>query len=110
MTWITDLDGTVHQRVRLSILAALSGADRIEFTTLRDLLFLSSGSLSTHLRVLDESGLVRLTRTAHRGRRCTWVSMTDSGVNALDKELEALQAVARQVSTGRLRRVASEPT
>ena len=53
------LDDTVHQRVRLGILAVLEEAKRADFSYLRDALDLSDGNLSRHIQVLEEAGLRR---------------------------------------------------
>lgn len=60
------LDDTVHQRVRLGILAVLSEASRADFGFLRDTLDLTDGNLSRHIAVLEQAGLVTRTRDAQR--------------------------------------------
>ncbi len=54
------LDETVHQRVRLGILAVLSEAAECTFTRLRDQLELTDGNLNRHLRILEDAGLVEV--------------------------------------------------
>jgi DNA-binding HxlR family transcriptional regulator len=54
----TVLDATVHQRVRLGILAVLGEARRADFAYLRDTLELTDGNLSRQLQALEEAGLV----------------------------------------------------
>src|SRR6266508_3537733 len=49
-------DETVHQRVRLGILAVLSETTECTFAVLREELDLTDGNLSRHLRVLEEAG------------------------------------------------------
>src|SRR3712207_8147482 len=51
------LDDTVHQRVRLGILAVLREARRADFAYLRDALELTDGNLSRHIAVLEDAGL-----------------------------------------------------
>ena len=51
-----ELDETVHQRVRLGILAILSEADKATFTYLRNALEVTDGNLSTHVAVLAKAG------------------------------------------------------
>ena len=88
------LDETVHQRVRLGILAMLSEASECTFTTVREELELTDGNLSRHLRVLEDAGLVEI-RKGYDGRRpCTWLALTRSGRKALRAELAALQRLA----------------
>jgi len=90
------LDDTVHQRVRLGILAVLAEADRADFTYLRDQLGLTDGNLSRHLQVLEDAGYLRLHRSFEGRRPRTWVSATRAGRAALAAEVAALrQLIAR---------------
>lgn len=87
------LDDTVHQRHRLGILTIAAEAERVEFTYLRDMLTLTGGNLSRHLAVLEEAGLIEVTK-GYQGRRPrTWIAITTAGRGALATELEALEAL-----------------
>jgi DNA-binding MarR family transcriptional regulator len=92
MLSITGLDDTVHQRVRLGILAVLAEADMAEFTYLRDRLDVTDGNLNRHLRVLTDAGLLAIEKRA-KGRKRTWVHSTDSGRQALRDHLGLLQDI-----------------
>jgi DNA-binding MarR family transcriptional regulator len=92
-----SLDDTVHQRVRLGILAVLEEAKRAEFTYLREALDLSDGNLSRHIQVLEEAGLVRVEKGFEGRRPRTWISSTHAGRKAFEQELEALRALISRV-------------
>jgi len=94
---IHDLDDDVHQRVRLGILAALTGLTRADFSHLKRELALTDGNLGRHLEVLGEAGLVKLTREATDGRPRTWVAITAGGKKALRKEINALRRILSQI-------------
>jgi DNA-binding MarR family transcriptional regulator len=94
------LDDTVHQRVRLGILAVLSEAEKADFSYLREALDLSDGNLSRHLQVLEENGLVRIEKGFEGKRPRTWVSATKRGRAALDAELGALRELISRVDGG----------
>jgi|ERR687891_259227 DNA-binding MarR family transcriptional regulator len=94
------LDDTVHQRVRLGILAVLSGAQKADFSYLREALDLSDGNLSRHLQVLEENGLVRIEKGFEGKRPRTWVTATKRGRAALDAELGALRELISRVDGG----------
>ena len=85
------LDDTVHQRVRLGILAVLKEADRADFTFLRNALELSDGNLSRHLTVLEQAGHVEIRKTFEGRKPRTWVRATRKGRDALDAEIAALR-------------------
>jgi DNA-binding MarR family transcriptional regulator len=91
------LDDTVHQRVRLGILALLQEAKRAEFSYVRDALDLSDGNLSRHIQVLDEAGLVKVEKGFEGRRPRTWVSATSEGRAALNQELKALRELISRV-------------
>jgi DNA-binding MarR family transcriptional regulator len=94
------LDDTVHQRVRLGILAVLQEAKRADFSTLRDLLGLTDGNLSRHVRVLEDAGLVQVEKGYEGRRPRTWIAATPAGRDALEAELAALRELIKQLSDG----------
>jgi DNA-binding MarR family transcriptional regulator len=91
------LDETVHQRVRLGILAVLGEARRADFTYLRDTLELTDGNLSRQLQVLEEAGHVRIEKVFERRRPRTWVALTKQGRAALRAEREALRDLVERL-------------
>ena len=91
------LDDTVHQRVRLGILAVLSEARRADFGYLREALELTDGNLSRHLAVLEEAGLVKVEKKLEGKRTRTWVQATRAGRKALDAEVAALRELIARV-------------
>jgi DNA-binding MarR family transcriptional regulator len=91
------LDDLVHQRVRLGILSVLHEVDRADFTTLADLLGLTSGNLSRNLRLLEEHGYVSIDKAFERRRPRTWVSVTAEGTAALRREVDALRDLLSRV-------------
>jgi DNA-binding MarR family transcriptional regulator len=91
------LDDTVHQRVRLGILAVLSEARRADFAFLRDALELTDGNLSRHLQVLEEAGLVKVEKGFEGRRPRTWVEATRRGRRALEAEMTALRELIARV-------------
>jgi DNA-binding MarR family transcriptional regulator len=85
-----DLDETVHQRVRLGILAILSEADRASFTYLREALAVSDGNLSAHVTVLAKAGLVAVDKGFVDNRPRTWLRATKEGRATFHGEMAAL--------------------
>ncbi|HYK28814.1 MAG TPA: transcriptional regulator [Streptosporangiaceae bacterium] len=85
------LDEVVHQRNRLGILAVLAEAGQADFPYLRSLLGLTDGNLGRHLQVLEEAGLIMITKGYHRRRPRTVASITPDGRHALNAELASLR-------------------
>jgi DNA-binding MarR family transcriptional regulator len=94
-----QLDDTVHQRVRLGILAVLSEARRADFAYLRDALGLTDGNLSRHIAVLEQAGLVKVEKGFEGKRPRTWVEATRAGRRALAAEVKALRELIALVDS-----------
>lgn len=81
------LDPVIHAAARLTItatLATLPSGDRITFPRLQELLDMTAGNLSTHLRKLEDAGYVEVQKT-HRGRSpVTYIALTTMGRRAFE--------------------------
>lgn len=89
----TRLDEIIHAPVRLSIMAALAAADRVEFRYLRDLLEVSDSLLSKHMSTLETAGYVQVVKGYHGKRPRTWLTLTRTGRAAYTDYLTALNQV-----------------
>ena len=88
-----EFDELLVSPTRLSILAALSRLDDVEFAVLRDSLEVSDSVLSKQATALEAAGYVRI-RKGHVGKRPrTWLSMTAEGRSAFGRHVAALHAV-----------------
>ena len=94
-----ELDDTIHQRVRLGVLAVLAESRRVDFSYLRQTLELTDGNLSRHLQVLEAGGYVSIEKTFDRRRPRTWISLTKQGRAAFAAEIEALRALIDRVAS-----------
>ncbi len=91
------LDDLVHQRTRLGILTVLAEVRSAAFSFLRDELGLTDGNLSRHLAVLEEAGLVEITKGYKGKKPLTTVRATTEGARALGAHLSALQEMINRV-------------
>jgi DNA-binding HxlR family transcriptional regulator len=89
----TRLDDVIHAPVRLSIMAAPAGADRIDFGYLRELVEVSVSLLSKHMTTLENSGYIELIKGYHGKRPRTWYCLTDTGRTAYLDYLAALTEI-----------------
>jgi DNA-binding MarR family transcriptional regulator len=90
------LDPVIHAQARLRVtvaLAALGPDDQISFPRLRQLLGMTAGNLSVHLRKLEEAGYVATTKTFRRRTPLTLVRLTSTGHVAFDRYLAAVRAL-----------------
>jgi len=93
---VAELDPVIHAAARLRITAALATlgvAESIAFPRLQELLDMTAGNLSTHLRKLEDAGYVVVEKT-HKGRTpVTYVALSKQGRRAFEDYTEALRAV-----------------
>lgn len=91
---LPDLDPVIHAQARLRVtvaLSALPAGDQITFPRLQQLLQMSAGNLSTHLRRLDDAGYVEVAKTHQRRTPVTYISLTTTGRRALEDYTAALR-------------------
>jgi DNA-binding MarR family transcriptional regulator len=84
--------------VRLSIVAALAAAERVEFRLLRDTVEVSDSLLSKHLRVLEDAGYVIAEKGSVGRRPRTWLSLSPHGLAALRGHVAALNRIVATVA------------
>jgi DNA-binding MarR family transcriptional regulator len=88
-----DIDGVIHERVRLSIVAALAVSPELSFGELKEMLGLTDGNLSAHSRTLDEAGYI-VVEKSFRGRRpYTAMRLTPKGRKAFERYLATLRQI-----------------
>ncbi|MBI5496881.1 MAG: transcriptional regulator [Deltaproteobacteria bacterium] len=66
----------------------------VDFTTLREDLGLSGGNLLSHLRALEQSGVIASQREAPLGRTRTLYRLTDDGLRRVVSHARALKDIA----------------
>jgi len=91
-----ELDPVIHAQARLRVvatLATLRGGDQVTFPRLQDILQMTAGNLSVHLRKLEEAGYVAIVKT-HQGRTpTTLVALTSRGRFAFEEYTLAVRAL-----------------
>lgn len=87
---IGKLDDVIHGRVRLGIMAYLADADAADFTELKNLLEVTQGNLSVHLRKLEDAGYISVDKSFVDRKPLTRVRMTPAGRAAFAAYLEAI--------------------
>lgn len=92
-TVLPALDPVIHAEVRLRImttLATLAPGDTLAFPRLQQLLGLTAGNLSTHLRKLEDADYVEVNKTIEGRTPATYVALTDLGRAAFTTYRKAL--------------------
>jgi DNA-binding HxlR family transcriptional regulator len=90
---IARIDDVIHGRIRLGIMAFLSGVDRANFNELKARLQTTDGNLSVHLRKLEDAGFVAVSKRFEGRKPLTEASMTPTGRKAFVAYLDAMQGL-----------------
>ncbi|NOX95344.1 MAG: transcriptional regulator [Alphaproteobacteria bacterium] len=77
-----EIDELIHGRVRLAIMAFLSGAGSADFTLLRKKVGVTDGNLSVHIRKLEEAGYIRVEKKFSARRPLTICHLSKKGRDA----------------------------
>ena len=90
---INRIDDVIHGRIRLGIMAALSGVETSDFNSLKARLQTTDGNLSVHLRKLEEAGFVEVIKSFQGRKPLTQARMTEPGRNAFLAYLDAMSGL-----------------
>lgn len=91
-----DLDPVIHAAARLKVVASLASLgehERITFPRLQELLAMTAGNLSTHLRKLEDAQYVEITKSHQARTPTTHVELTHRGRAAFEQYRENLRAL-----------------
>lgn len=80
---VPELDGLVHEPVRLRLLTYLSLLDRADFVFLHRHTGISKGNLSVQMRRLSDAGFVQVEKVFVDNRPRTTYALTREGRQAL---------------------------
>lgn len=90
------LDRVIHEKGRMAIMSLLAANAELSFIELRETLGMTDGNLSVHLRTLQESGYVALTKSFHERKPLTTCSLTAAGRKAFGEYIDLLEQIVRQ--------------
>jgi DNA-binding MarR family transcriptional regulator len=95
---MSTLNETIHQTVRLRIMAALvtlKADEEVDFTYLRKLLDVSDGNLGAHLRKLEEAGYIVVQKVFEERKPRTYIAASPDGRKVFQEHVEALEAILK---------------
>ena len=90
---IGRIDEVIHGRVRLGIMAYLSGVGAADFNELKARLQTTDGNLSVHLRKLEDAGYVEVIKQFVGRKPQTQARITKAGRAAFTRYLQAMSAL-----------------
>jgi len=88
-----ELDRLIHERVRLGIVSALAGVERLSFNELKRLLKVSDGNLSVHARKLEDAEYITCSKTFDGRVPRTEYRLSAAGRRALERYLDHMEAL-----------------
>lgn len=91
-----QLDRVIHEKGRLAIMSLLAASAELSFTEMRDVLDMTDGNITTHIRTLQEAGYVAVTKSFQNNRPLTTCSMTQAGRRAFAGYIDLLEQIVRQ--------------
>jgi DNA-binding MarR family transcriptional regulator len=96
---MAELNETIHQPVRLRIMAALvalEAGNEVDFTYLRELLQVTDGNLGAHLRKLEEAGYIAVNKAFVERKPRTYVSASAEGRKVFQEHVAALESILKK--------------
>jgi DNA-binding HxlR family transcriptional regulator len=96
VTAFEKLDRVIHERGRMAIMSLLAATESLTFKELKEHLKMTDGNLSVHMRTLEESGYVLVSKTFVERKPRTEYALTSEGREAFRTYIEALEEIVQQ--------------
>jgi len=98
---LTGTHPLLSDRVRLAIMATVAAvADPMDFNALRAALDLTKGNLASHVRKLQDAGLVHVHKEIVGRKTRTTYTVTDLGRQEVRNYLEKVESLLKGALTG----------
>ncbi|MEN9570765.1 MAG: hypothetical protein RL172_1996 [Bacteroidota bacterium] len=88
---IEHLNKLFDSRVRLGIMSALMVNEQVSYNDLKELLNITDGNLASHLKALEESGMLKVQKGFVGRKTNTTYSVTKAGEKAFKAHINALE-------------------
>lgn len=93
---ISGLNKVFESRVRLGIMSILMVNDSYDFNSFKESLDVTDGNLASHLRALEEKGLIRMMKSFIGRKPNTSYAITGYGTAQFRQHLNALEELIRK--------------
>ena len=90
-----NLDKVLEHSARLHIMSVLAVNETYDFTSLRELLQVTDGSLATHIKALEKEQYISVNKSFVDRKPSTKYSITEKGRTAFRSHIDALDALVR---------------
>lgn len=92
---IENLNKLFDSRIRLGIMSALMVNAEVSFNDLKELLTITDGNLASHLKALEENGIIKVQKGFIGRKTNTTYLATKAGEKAFKAHIEALEKMIR---------------
>jgi DNA-binding HxlR family transcriptional regulator len=88
---ISSLNKVFESRIRLGIMSVLMVNDSFDFNSLKETLEVTDGNLASHLKALEDNGLIVVNKQFIGRKPNTSYSITEKGNQLFRQHLKALE-------------------
>lgn len=92
---ISGINKLFENRIRLGIMSVLIVNDSYDFNSLKDTLGVTDGNLASHLKALEENGLINVNKQFIGRKPNTSYSISEKGKKLFKIHLKALEEIIK---------------
>lgn len=92
---IAGLNKVFDSRVRLGIMSVLMVNDSFDFNNLKESLNVTDGNLASHLKALEDKGLIKVNKQFIGRKPNTSYTITEKGIDLFKQHLKALEELIK---------------
>lgn len=97
-TTIKNINKTIHERTRLSIIAALfTSQEGLSFNSIKKSCSLTDGNLSRHLQILKSKEFITIEKSFKNNKPYTFCTITATGSYSFIKYVENLESIIKDL-------------
>ena len=93
---ISNINKVFESRVRLGIMSVLLVNDSYAFNSLKETLDVTDGNLASHIKALEEKGMIKVNKQFIGRKPNTSYSVTETGMAEFRLHLKALENLIRE--------------
>jgi DNA-binding MarR family transcriptional regulator len=93
---LSKLNKAFESRIRLGIMSVLTVNEKLDFSSLKELLGTTDGNLSSHLTSLEKEGFIKVIKKFVARKPKTIYSATEKGKKAFREHLDLLEKIIQQ--------------
>ena len=87
-----ELNPLLHSELRLAVMSILLSVESADFVYLREQTGATAGNLSVQIDKLQKAGYISIEKTFRGKMPCTLCRISDEGVKAFERYVEALRS------------------